>query len=184
MRLGDWRRANGEIARIRRLEVDGNVAGLIAELGSDADFGRYAIPRSHAADALGRLGDDRAVPYLAELARDPKDKVRGAVGALANLRAKNAAPVFIEGLSDPADTVRMLSAEGLGRLGDPDAVPRLKCLLDEDRDPEVRMYAAEALLALGDDDVKPRLRETMRAVSWRVRQNPRWKKLKQLGDAY
>jgi hypothetical protein len=46
------------------------------------------------------------------------------------------------------------------------------------------MCAAEALLALGDDEVKPRLRETMRAVSWRVRQNPRWKKLKQLGDAY
>jgi HEAT repeat protein len=103
MRLGNWRRASGDLARIRGLEADRNVAGLIAELANDTDYGRYAITRSHAADALGRLGDDQAVPYLAELARDdPKDMVReSAVGALSHLRAKDAAPVFIEGLAIP-----------------------------------------------------------------------------------
>jgi HEAT repeat protein len=174
--------ARADLGRIRRLEVDRNIAGLIAELGSDADHGRYLIIRSYAADALGRLGDVRAVPYLAELAHDPKDIVRSsAVGALSRLRSKDAAPVFGVGLHDPAETVRMASAEGLGRLGDPAAIPMLRAVLDTDLHAEVRMVAAEALVELGDDNVCARIPEVMRAVSWRVRGHPRWKRLSELG---
>jgi HEAT repeat protein len=184
MPLGNWRRANVELARIRRLEIDRNIAGLIAELSNSAGYGRHSVIRSHAADALGRLGDTRAVPHLIELADDPTDIARErAIAALGSLRASDAAPVFVERLQDSAPTVRMAAAEGLGQIGDPATIPALREVVEYDPHAEVRMYAAEALVELGDDEVQTQLPEIMRAVSRRVRGNPRWKRLKRLGDA-
>lgn len=183
--MGRWAKGNAELARIRRLEDDRNVAGLIAELKSGASYGRHTIIRSHAADALGRLGDVRALPYLADLAGDPEPNARhSAFGALGKLRAKDAAPVFLRGLKDSEPMVRIAAAKGLGRLGDRASVATLYELLDTDANAEVRLAAAQALVDLGDMAVRGRLHQALRDVSWRVRSHPDRKKLKRLADQY
>lgn len=177
-----WFRRRSDVGRIRQLEIDHNVAGLIAELIDDTDGDGDKIVGSYAALALGRLGDRRAVPYLVELVGDPDYTVRKrVVRALVKLRAEGTASVFVGKLDDSAPVIRMLAAEGLGAVGDSTVIPCLRQTLDTDPDPEVRMYAAEALLALGDAGVRARIPEVVGAVSWRVRGHPRWKRLKEAG---
>lgn len=174
-----WRRVSAELARIRVLEHDRNVVGLIHELDNDIrGLTSYSIVRGHAANALGRLGDPRAIPYLVEIADDPEPIVRmDVLMALGRLHADDAQQVIIDGLADPAPVVRMAAAEALGRLGDPTIMPRLWEVLDQDPEPEVRMHTAESLAMLGDENVASRIPQVLRDVSWRVRGHPRWKKL-------
>lgn len=90
---------------------------LIASLGvSDADI------REHAASALGKSGDPRAVPAL------------------------------IDVLDDRDASVREHAASALGRLGDPSAVQPLANVLSSDPEPRVREHAASALGKLGPND--------------------------------
>jgi HEAT repeat protein len=183
--MGRWAQGNAELARIRELEHNRNVAGLIAELGNDASYGRYSIIRSHAADALGRLGDTRAVPYLSELAQDPEPDARhSAVGALGELKARGAAPIMRRCLRDPVAIVRMVAAESLGRVGDAESIPDLREVLDADPNAEVRLAAAQALVDLGDRRVYGRLEQALNDVSWLVRRNPENRKLKRLANEY
>lgn len=176
-----WFRARKELYRIRTLELNHDVAGLIGELRNDADYGGDTIIRSYAALALGRLGDPRAASYLDELVDEPNDKARErVVRALVKLHANDSEPVFIKKLGDRTPVVRALAAEGLGSIGDSAAIPWLRQTLENDPDPEVRMYAVEALLKLGDDSARARIPEVMRGVSWLVRGHPRWKALSEL----
>ena len=70
-------KVNAEIARVYALQSEGNVVSLIHLLDSDLRGAtRYSIVRSHAAEALGKLGDPRAIPYLIEMRHDPEDIVR------------------------------------------------------------------------------------------------------------
>jgi HEAT repeat protein len=174
-----WSGVGAELARIRSLENDGNVVGLIHELDSDVrGLTQYSIIRGHAANALGRLGDPRAVPYLVDLADDPEAIVRSDVfQALGRLHAHDAQSLLLDGLADPAPVVRMAAVEALGRLGDPTVLPRLWEVLDQDPDAEARMYAAESLALLGDENVASRIPQVLRDVGWRVRGHPRWKRL-------
>jgi hypothetical protein len=64
-------------------------------------------------------------------------------------------------------------------LGDPAVRLRLWEVLDKDPDAETRMHAAESLALLGDESVARRIPEVLSAVSWRVRGNPRWRRLKE-----
>jgi len=40
------------------------------------------------------------------------------------------------------------------------------------------MYAAESLGVLGDGEIAPRIPDLLKAVSWRVRRHPRWRRLR------
>src|SRR5947209_8046860 len=88
----DDRRATDEIARVRALRMGGDVVGLIQMLDSDVrGRGKYTIVRDHAAAALGRMGDPRAIPYLMEMRHDPEEMVRfSVIQALGRLKAKEA----------------------------------------------------------------------------------------------
>lgn len=175
---------NAAIARVRRMETDRNVAGLIAELDSALGYSRYTIVRSHAAAALGRLGDARAIPHLLALADDPEDNVRrSAYGALARLEARDVTPTLVRGLNDEAPIVRMSAAEAIGCSGAVDSIGELQRVLGTDPDPEVRLYAVEALLRLGDKDVAAKVPDVLQGVSWRVRLHPRWRLLKKVGES-
>lgn len=134
-----------------------------------------ATVRGAAAEGLALLGDWQAVGRLLETLADRDADVRRATaGALGSLgqpewgqwvkgdggdflrlgqgRDARALPVLVAALSDgrALSSDRQKAAEGLGELGDPDAVPALAASLSTARDPGIAAAAAEALGKLGD----------------------------------
>jgi len=168
-------------ARVSQFERDGNVAGLIQELGSTAQGrSKYSIPRADAALALGRMRATEATPHLVKLIHDPEMMVRMCVfEALGVMQAKDASDAMIDGLKDPHRVPRQAAAEALGRVGAVEAIPKLREVLDTDPDGDTRLHAIESLLILGASDVRDRVPEVLRSVGWRVRSTPRWKRLKE-----
>ncbi|MBN1483283.1 MAG: HEAT repeat domain-containing protein [Chloroflexia bacterium] len=74
--------------------------------------------RYSAAEALGTIGDHRAIPPLIEAARDPEVLIRRvAVRSLGLLRDSRAIPSLVQSLSDPDTQVRLNAADGLGLVG-------------------------------------------------------------------
>jgi len=160
------------------------VAGLIAELTDETGLNRYMLVRGHAALALGRLGEPSAAPYLSELLSDPEEVVRmDALLALAQLDHREASMTFLKALDDSAPIVRMAAAEGLGRIGHTASIERLRDVIEDDPNAEVRLHAAEALVRLGDERVLDRIPDVLKAVSWRVRRHPRWRRLMDAAQA-
>ncbi len=154
--------------------------GALAELG-DARvlpaiqrlFHRWLLPafdRTQAAGVLAKLGDPEGARWLLKrserrrwnwaqdraLAVELCGEVK-APGALERLRAI---------LSDPKDDCRGAAARGLGRLGDPAAVPWLIALLEEPGVHEdYRLDAAEGLWLLGIPEGRDRVRAMLPSLS-------------------
>jgi len=150
------------------------VPGLINDLSS-----AKTLARNYAARALARLGASEAAPHIAELADDAVDSARTtAFMALGVLQATEFEGILVAGLDDPSPIVRSTAAEALGRIGAHDAIPRLRRTLDSDPNAEVRLHAVESLVLLGDAPSRNRVPQTLKAISWRVRLHPRWKKLR------
>ena len=111
--------------------------------------------RCQAADALGKIGNEAAVPALTEALGDGACAVReAATEALDKLRISSAATMagFIEALKSAHPSARRNAAEVLGELG-PDAktaVPSLVNSLD-DEDNGVRWATTIALGEIGPD---------------------------------
>ncbi len=106
--------------------------------------------RRDAAEALGRLGNKRAVEPLIKALGDPNFCVREhAAEALGRLGDKRAVEPLIKALGDPDSYVRRDATEALGRLGDKRAVEPLINRLS-DSDSNIRSNAAQALGRLGD----------------------------------
>jgi HEAT repeat protein len=136
------------LARIESLEEDRNFPGLIRELDNLLGAGRVTIA-GEAARALGRIGDPRAVEYLAPLVEHSSSDLReGAAIALGDIGDRSAAPALIRALDDPSMVVRGLAAKSLGRIGASESVERLYRVSTGDVNPWVRLYAAEALALL------------------------------------
>jgi HEAT repeat protein len=130
--------------------------GALAALASNGDAAaRAALAATESTDGdatLAALGDASAVARLRDRIAHPSagnDQV-GAIDALVQAKAMEAVPDLIAAL-DPARPapVRAAAAEGLGMLGAPEAVPRLKELLG-DADGSISSTAALALARLGD----------------------------------
>ena len=85
--------------------------------------------------------------YKAMAAEDRDPLVRAAaVRALNRSRDRTATPVFIKGLSDPHEWVRLESAKALVRVPDPAAIaPLLQVVRRQDETREVRIAAVDAL---------------------------------------
>jgi len=101
--------------------------------------------RAEAAEALGRLRDDRVAPLLVDrLSADPSPAVRARIaGALAGRDDEHVADHLAPALEDPAWWVRRRAIEALEAIG-----PRSERLLVvalDDADPELRARAAAAL---------------------------------------
>ncbi|MGD2143790.1 MAG: HEAT repeat domain-containing protein, partial [Anaerolineae bacterium] len=107
---------------VERLKERGNVDGLIRALSYEDD----AEVRQDAAQALGDLGDQRAVRPLIDALGDDKESVRqAAVTALGHLGDPRAMKPLADVLTEPTMTSRAVAA--LGRIGDPRAlVPLLE----------------------------------------------------------
>jgi len=82
--------------------------------------------RIKAVEALGKLGDSRAVDALILTLKDSdRDVRRAAFVALRNLGDLRAMDPLIQALKDSDDYVRFAATHALGNLGDPKAVDPL-----------------------------------------------------------
>jgi HEAT repeat protein len=177
--------ATGEEAlRIRQFERDSNVPGLINVLDSEDATNRFA-----AAQALGRLGNARAIPRLLECLLDDPDKLVRCVGceALGVLKATEAEDAVIAALQDPDPYIRESAARSLSLFGDVEAIPRirqaLRACLTTETDREVRLAAAYSLLVLGDRDIATEVPAIIKALSLRLRRlNPHVRQLREAAE--
>lgn len=108
--------------------------------------------RRIAAHALS-AHDARHAPLIAAALVDPDDQVRAI--ARRSLRAWTASPalhqLFRGALTNPDPRVRLLAAEGLGKLGRPEDVELLGEALETEADDQTRDRIAWALEKLEDD---------------------------------
>ncbi len=111
--------------------------------------------RSDAAHALGKLGDERAVPALAEALRDQDEYVRkSAVMALRRIGGPRAMEAMRAALADRSEQVCLQAVKGLGELRDAGAVEALIKVLAR-RERSLVSAATEALSRIGPDAVVP-----------------------------
>ena len=89
--------------------------------------------REAAAEALGTLGDPRAVePLIAALQDENSDVRRAAAEVLGEVGDSRAMEPLIATLRDEADGVREAAAQALGEIGEPAVGPLIAALRDED----------------------------------------------------
>jgi HEAT repeat protein len=111
------------------------------------------VLRAAAADALGWMGDTRAVLPLIDIlqTRGDREAVREiaaeSLGKLGDLRAVTP---LIEALTDASDWLRRAAGQSLGELGDPRAMDPLSALLG-DESTMVQDTAFEAIKRLSTD---------------------------------
>lgn len=105
-----------------------------------------AKDKAAAARELGRKGNSESVPYLIAYLKDPDPNVRIAVtDALGTIGEKRSSLDLILRLENESHTqVRAAIVRALGKLGKPDAIPKIVRRVD-DPDFEVRLAAVEAL---------------------------------------
>ena len=128
---------------VEALQASRDVDGLIAALGYQKDKNI----RLKAAQALGHVGDDRAVAPLLAAHFDVSWSVHEAAGAaLAQIGAAAVEPL-LNALEDNNREVRVNAARALAEIGDDRAVAPLTALLADDHE-RVRQEAAEALKTL------------------------------------
>jgi HEAT repeat protein len=182
--LGDVRAVEPLVAALKDEEVNVRKAavralGRIWELTDIVELGnRDSKVKMAAAEALGELGDVRAVEPLITALKDEKVNVRkAAVRALGRIWELS----DIVGLGNNDSKVRMAAAEVLGKLGDVRAVePLVTALKDEAR--YVQAAAAEALGKLGDVQAVGPLVAALKDEDMNVREAA-VRALGELGDA-
>ncbi|MFP4612352.1 MAG: HEAT repeat domain-containing protein [Spirochaetaceae bacterium] len=109
--------------------------------------------RGYAADALGRIGDPRALEVLESMVGDEEAIVRAyAVSALGRFDDEDVAPVLSAALRDSVAQVREFALQGVARNGIADAVPAVMYRARRDPEKQVRAAAFEALAQLATDE--------------------------------
>jgi HEAT repeat protein len=155
-------------ALLRAVEHDGSLGKAIARLKDEATLPslirstrRAPEAAGNSADALGYLGDARAIPVLLGLLRHREAFVtESALAALVRLKARAAAPAVAGLLRHREARVQVAAATTLGALGAAAAVPALIGLLRHPAEP-VRAAAARALGDLRARSAVPALLQTL-----------------------
>jgi HEAT repeat protein len=115
--------------------------------------------RSGAAEALGKIGDSRAVPPLIEALKDTPQVRRIAIGAIALIANPSGEAALTQAIKNPDDDneARAQAAAGLGKIATPSAVRTLIETLNDD-DLKLRSAAVAALARAGRprNDAPPR----------------------------
>lgn len=105
-----------------------------------------ASVREEALDALVRLRDERAIPFLLEALEGDDAQARAdAAWGLGQMRRHEAVPNLIRALADDNDDVREQTAWSLGMLRSDEAVDALGVVVMSDRSSNAREQAAWAL---------------------------------------
>lgn len=113
--------------------------------------------RSDAAHQLGKLGDERAVPALAEAVSDSDEYVRkSAVMALRRIGGTASMEALRTALGDRSEQVILQAVNGLRDMRDKGAVePLIRVLARRER--SLQLAATDALVRIGSDAVGPLL---------------------------
>jgi HEAT repeat protein len=158
-----WRRALA-IKTLGLLKADEAVPQLIARLSDRSRYVREATVR-----ALGRIGDERALPALAELFAKPGSVAAGLVYQALAAFGEQAGPVFAEGLRFANAHVRIASVYGVASVYESGrASPHLEHMLADEVAP-VRAAAAEMLGGVGGEHVSSGLARSSRDEQRSVR---------------
>ncbi len=117
---------------------DPRVVGPVCKLLKDPDWWL----RITACDALGELGDTRAVPHLIEALGDEEARW-AAIDALARIGSTKALKPLSSLLRDPRPEVRIEVVAAFGRFSDERILPLLESLEQKDPSSDVRTRASE-----------------------------------------
>lgn len=124
-----------------------------------------AILRNASMELYSRLGK-RALKSLLRLSSDEDSEIRiFATILLGDIRVGEAVVPLIERLKDPDINVRVASAEALGKIGDPSAIPALKEAIGDE--PWVAMAAIRSLGEIGGDEALSILYKTLEIKEYR-----------------
>ncbi len=117
------------------------LGALLIRARDDADW----LVREEAVRAIGRVGDDRAVPYLVKLVEAPGLEIAG-LDALRQLKRDDARGMLPNLLSRPERDVRMAALRYAQSIEANDQIDAVALLL-HDVDPEIARTAASTLRA-------------------------------------
>lgn len=106
--------------------------------------------KESAADALGKVGNKMAIPYLLPLLKETADVRKAAIAGIALIANKAGEAPLIEAVNDPTvdHDVREQAAVGLGKIGTPEAIAALVKALS-DYDLKIQESATDALAVAG-----------------------------------
>jgi HEAT repeat protein len=145
--------------RFRALGALGELADPQALPAVKALFKKWLLPsfeRTQAAGVLARLGDPDGSRHLLKVAAGRWSTDRAmALEMCGEIRVPGAFEALERAVRASADPCRGAAARGLGRLGEPRALPVLVSLLQESTAPEdFRLDAAEGLCRLGSPEAR------------------------------
>jgi len=160
--LGDRRATPGLLAALTEDVPVLPSPKTVEELYGRAAAVNQTVPIA-AARALGRIGDEAAVPELLEHAGHSEPEMRIAVfEALARIDDSAAVPAARKALTgDKELRVRRWAAVLLKKQRDPDTLPDLRRALEQDEDPGVRLQAVQALESMNDRESVARIRSAL-----------------------
>jgi len=119
-------------------------------------------------DALGQIGDGKAVDPLLAFLLHPESKIREcAAASLGGIHNARAIEPLTAALSDEQERVRWYAADSLGKIGDPVCVDALMKLLT-DKSARVRESAVTALGQIGNQPAIEALIKSTQDVDKRV----------------
>ncbi len=116
--------------------------------------------RQFSADSLGRIGDERAIPLLLELAVGTDTMLRAyAVNALGAFRGDEVERIVINALRDSFWRVRVAALEAVARHDLEAAIPAVQFRAQRDPEGRVRTEALSALARMSDPRARTFLHE-------------------------
>jgi hypothetical protein len=154
--LNDPKQREGAIIELGNLRDDRAIDPLARILTTPDNSHAFAYrPRKLAAEALGKIGDPRALPALFIASDDIHLLVRQAVAeALGKIGDASAVPILMRLLKDEAVEIRQTVAIALGELGKSADIPQAP-FLDLLADPSdvLRHLGKQIFITLGDSGV-------------------------------
>lgn len=158
------RSSAGDVLGAFKAQSDVSVKTLVPYL-KDPDEG----VRAAACDALGKVGNPAAIPYLLPMLQDTPNVHRVTIGAIALIADKSGEQVLIQALQNPNEDneARAQAATGLGKIATPEAIAALvKALTDYDT--KVELAAVSGLARAGTPAV-PALLAALKQPDTRLR---------------
>ncbi len=104
-------------------------------------------------EALGDIGDPKALRYLVRMADRREHMEKAAIPAIGGIPTREAVNQLVYFLKSGNEDIKRLAVKGLLRQGER-AIPAMKQMLIKDSQPHRRAAAAQVLAALGDGGVK------------------------------